>query len=67
MKHDALTVRLPYNRAPQLTDAVDFTGGKYHHDITSFLTPFRKTRNVKMGEYRFIRNNHILETRLLGD
>ncbi len=59
-----LKVRLPYNRAPRLTDAVDFTGGKYHHDITSFLLPFRKARNVKLGEYRFIRNTHILETRL---
>ncbi len=59
-----LKVKLPYNRAPRLTDAVDFTGGKYHHDITSFLLPFRKAKNVKMGEYRFIRNNHILETRL---
>lgn len=59
-----LKVRLPYNRAPRLTDAVDFTGGKYHHDITSFLLPFRKTNNVKLGEYRFIRNAHILETRI---
>lgn len=59
-----LKVRLPYNRAPRLTDAVDFTGGKYHHDITSFLLPFRKARNVELGEYRFVRNTHILETRL---
>ena len=59
-----LKVKLPYNRAPRLTDAVDFTGGKYHHDITSFLLPFRKAINVKLGEYRFIRNTHILETRL---
>jgi SAM-dependent methyltransferase len=58
-----LKVRLPYNRAPRLTEAVDFTGGKYHHDITSFLMPFRKARNVVLGEYRFIRKNHILETR----
>ncbi|NNF43084.1 MAG: class I SAM-dependent methyltransferase [Phycisphaerales bacterium] len=57
-----LKVALPYNRAPRLTDAVDFTGGKYHHDINSFLTPFRKAKGVKMGAYRFVRNNHILET-----
>lgn len=57
-----LSVTLPYNRAPRLTEAVDFTGGKYHHDISSFLAPFRKVRGVRMGEYRFIRNNHILET-----
>ncbi len=60
-----LKVRLPYNRAPRLTDAVDFTGGKYHHDITSFLLPFRKARDVEIGEYRFVRNTHILETRLV--
>ncbi len=61
-----LTVRLPYNRAPRLTDAVDFTGGKYHHDITSFLLPFRKACNVELGEYRFVRNTYILETRRAG-
>ena len=59
-----LSVALPYNRAPRLTEAVDFTGGKYHHTIESFLLPFRKAANVVMGEYRFIRNNHILESRL---
>lgn len=59
-----LSVALPYNRAPRLTEAVDFTGGKYHHTIESFLLPFRKADNVKLGEYRFLRNNHILETRL---
>jgi SAM-dependent methyltransferase len=58
-----LQVALPYNRAPRMTDAVDFTGGKYHHDINGFLTPFRKASNVRLGDYRFIRNNHILETR----
>ncbi len=60
-----LKVALPYNRAPRLTDAVDFTGGKYHHDITSFQAPFRLATNVKLGDYRFIRNHHILETRLV--
>ena len=59
-----LKVALPYNRAPRLTDAVDFTGGKYHHTIESFQMPFRKANNVTLGEYRFVRNNHILETRL---
>lgn len=62
-----LKVALPYNRAPRLTDAVDFTGGKYHHTIESFQAPFRKARNVTIGEYRFVRNNHILETRLKSD
>ncbi len=59
-----LKVALPYNRAPRLTDAVDFTGGKFHHTIATFQLPFRKAANVKLGEYRFVRNNHILETRL---
>lgn len=60
-----LKVALPYNRAPRLSDAVDFTGGKYHHDTTSFLAPFRKAESVKLGEYRFVRNHHILETTLV--
>ncbi len=59
-----LKVALPYNRAPRLTDAVDFTGGKFHHDVNSFLAPFRKARNVRLADYRYIRNHHILETTL---
>ncbi len=59
-----LKVALPYNRAPRLTETVDFTGGKFHHDTNSFLTPFRKARSVQLVDYRFIRNHHILETRL---
>ncbi len=58
-----LKVKLPYNRAPRLTDAVDFTGGKFHHDATSFLTPFRKAVGVELLNYRFVRNTHILQTR----
>jgi len=59
-----LKAALPYNRAPRLTPAVDFTGGKYHHDMASFLTPFRNANNVAIVEYRFLRNTHMLETRL---
>jgi len=59
-----LEVALPYNRAPRLTDTVDFTGGKYHSDIQTFLAPFWKAKNVKIVDYRFIRNNHILLTSL---
>ncbi len=59
-----LQVSLPYNRAPRLTKAVDFTGGKFHHDVRSFLAPFRRAAGVRVVEYRFIRNNHILETAL---
>jgi SAM-dependent methyltransferase len=58
-----LSVALPYNRAPRLTEAVDFTGGKFHHDIRSFLLPFERAANVVVGDYRFIRKNHILESR----
>jgi len=57
-----LSVKLPYNRAPRLTPAVDFTGGKFHHDVGSFMSPFRKARNVVVRDYRFIRKHHILET-----
>lgn len=53
-------VKLPYNRAPRRTDAVDFAGGKYHHTIESFLTPFWKAEGVKVGDYRFVGNLHIL-------
>ena len=59
-----LKVRLPYNRAPRLTDAVDFTASKYHYDIAGFLLPFRKASNVKLGEYCFIRTTPIPETGL---
>lgn len=61
-----LNVKLPYNRAPRLTDAVDFTGGKYHHDVGSFHAPFWRARNVEVIDYRFVRKNHILESRIVG-
>lgn len=54
--------KLPYNRAPRRTDAVEFTGGKYHHTIQSFLTPFWKAEGVEVREYRFAGNLHILTT-----
>lgn len=57
-----LEVALPYNRAPRLTETVDFTGGKFHSDIQTFLCPFWKSDIVKILDYRFIRNNHILLT-----
>ena len=59
-----LKVALPYNRAPRLTEAIDFTGGKFHSDTQTFLAPFWKAKNVKIVDYRFIRNNHILVTTL---
>ena len=35
---------LPYNRAPRKTPAGEFSGGKLHHSISSFLAPFWKVR-----------------------
>ena len=52
--------KLPYNRCPRKTEAVDFLNGKYHHDIQSFTAPFFKAENVKVLEYSFVRNMHIL-------
>ncbi|MBO6514336.1 MAG: class I SAM-dependent methyltransferase [Phycisphaerales bacterium] len=62
-----LLVKLPYNRAPRLTDAVDFTGGKYHHTSESFMAPFQSATNVEIRDYAFVRKNHILKTRLTRD
>ena len=55
-------VKLPYNRCPRKTESVDFRGGKYHHTIQSFLTPFWKSSNVKVSKYSFCNNLHILVT-----
>ena len=51
-------VKLPFNRSPRKTETVDFHGGKYHHTIQSFLTPFWKARNVKVVRYAFFNNLH---------
>ena len=56
-------VKLPYNRSPRKTDAVDFKGGKYHHTIQSFLTPFWKAKNVTVISYSFLKNQHVLVTK----
>lgn len=56
-------VKLPYNRAPRKSETVDFHGGKYHHTIQSFLTPFWKANNVKLVNYSFFQNLHVLVTR----
>lgn len=57
-------VKLPYNRSPRKTETVDFHGGKYHHTIQSFLTPFWKARNVDIVRYSFFENLHVLITKL---
>lgn len=56
-------VKLPYNRAPRHTSAVDFDGGKYHHDIRSFCAPFWEAAGVTVVRYSFMGNLHVLVTR----
>ncbi len=56
-------VKLPYNRFPRKTETLDFSGGKYHHTIQSFLIPFWKAKNVTILRYSFIENLHILVTK----
>ena len=58
-------VKLPYNRAPRQTPTTRFEGGKYHHTVQSFLTPFWKARNLEISEYKFVRHQHVLSTRLV--
>lgn len=52
--------KLPYNRAPRQTPAVDFTGGKYHHSVETYHEPFWAAKNVKVIDYTFKNNLHIL-------
>ena len=59
-------VKLPYNRSPRKTEAVDFSGGKYHHTIQSFLAPFWREESIEVAQYSFVRNNHVLVTRKAG-
>jgi SAM-dependent methyltransferase len=54
--------KLPYNRSPRKTAAVDFSGGKYHHSIETFNEPFWAAKNVKVIDYSFKNNLHILVT-----
>lgn len=54
--------KLPYNRSPRKTAAVDFSGGKYHHSIETFNEPFWAAKNVKVINYSFKNNLHILIT-----
>jgi SAM-dependent methyltransferase len=60
---DMDNAKLPYNRSPRKTETVDFRGGKYHHTIQSFLTPFWKSHDVKVVSYQFVGNMHILLTK----
>ena len=60
-------VKLPYNRALRKTETVDFRGGKYHHTIQSFLTPFWKAENISIIRYSFFENLHVLSTRYSKD
>lgn len=59
--------KLPYNRCPRKTEAVDFRGGgKYHHTIQSFLTPFWKADSIEVVKYSFVGNMHILITKAVS-
>lgn len=54
---------LPLNRCPRHTDTVDFRGGKFHHSVKTFLTPFWKAASIEIADYSFVRKQHILITR----
>lgn len=55
--------KLPYNRAPRKTTAVDFSGGKYHHSIETYHAPFLASKKITIMDYFFKNNLHILITR----
>jgi SAM-dependent methyltransferase len=56
-------VKLPYNKTPRSTPAVQFDGGKFHHSIESFHAPFLAANSVEIERYSFVGNMHILITR----
>jgi len=53
---------LPYNRSPRKSPTIDFLGGKFHHSIQSFTTPFQKINDIEIKEYIYKNNLHILVT-----
>jgi len=55
-------VKLPYNRSPRKSEAVDFSGEKFHHSIQSFLVLFWKASNVKTVNYFYKKNRYFLWT-----
>jgi SAM-dependent methyltransferase len=56
-------VKLPYNRAPRQSDAVQFDGGKFHHTIQSFHAPFWAAESIEVVDYRYAKKKHIILTR----
>ena len=54
--------KLPYNRSPRKSEAVNFSGGKYHHSIETFHEPFWASNYMKIIDYTFKNNLHILVT-----
>ena len=55
--------RLPLNKQPRKTPALDFSGGKFHHSVQTFLAPFWEAEGVEVHKYRFESTRHILTTR----
>jgi len=56
-------VKLPYNRAPRHSQAVDFDGGKFHHTIESFHAPFWAAESIEIVDYSFVKKKHVILTR----
>lgn len=56
-------VKLPFNRTPRRTAAVDFSGGKYHHDDESFRAPFEAAEGVVVESYSWEKRVHLLVSR----
>ena len=57
--------KLPYNRSPRRTPAVQFSGGKFHHSIESFLAPYWKAEGVEIADYWFHKKRHNLITKFI--
>jgi hypothetical protein len=56
-------VKLPYNRAPRQSEAVQFDGGKFHHSIESFHAPFWAAEDIEVVDYSYNKKKHIILTR----
>ena len=55
-------MRLPLNRFPRRTRAVQFSGGKYNHSQASFLAPFLSLPDVDVESYRYRSGRHACAT-----
>jgi hypothetical protein len=52
--------RLPLNRVPRRTPALDFHGGKFHHTPGSFTSPFLAADGVRIRKYVYEPGRHTL-------